>query len=215
VRLIPKIYDTERVVRVMHEDGEEEAIGVNQVVFEQGEQRVLNDLTIGDYDVVVDSGPSYATKRQEAADSMLQFAAAVPQAAAATMDLIASNMDWPGADQIADRLKKILPPGLADSQEGQPLAPPPPPPVNPKDATAAAANAAKADLTKAQTVGQQLDNLAKEFELEHFVQNLSAAMAQAQQLTAALTAMNAQTGAAQGGMPGAPGAGLAPTCQPP
>ena len=69
-----------------------------------------NDLGQGAYDVRVKIGPAYATRRAEAADAMLQFIQAVPQAASVAGDLVARNMDWPGADEIADRLKRTLPP---------------------------------------------------------------------------------------------------------
>ncbi len=67
---------------------------------------------LGDYEVAVTIGPSYATKRAEAADSMLAFMKAVPQAAPFVGDLIAKNMDWPGAEEIATRLAAQLPPQL-------------------------------------------------------------------------------------------------------
>jgi hypothetical protein len=74
--------------------------------------------------VTVDVGPSFASKRQEAAASMLDFTRSVPQVAQAAADLIARNMDWPGAQEIADRLKKMLPPGLADDGKGKQQLPP-------------------------------------------------------------------------------------------
>src|SRR5262249_20157509 len=58
-------------------------------------------------------GPSYATRRAEAADSMLQFIQAVPQAASVAGDLVARNMDWPGAGEIAERLPRMLPPQIS------------------------------------------------------------------------------------------------------
>lgn len=109
VDLIPKIYDTERMVRILGEDDAEEFVTINQ---EQpdglGGVVRLNDVSMGRFDVRVISGPGYATRRQEAADSMLQFAQAVPMAAEAFPDLIAKNLDWPGAEEIAERLKKLL-----------------------------------------------------------------------------------------------------------
>jgi plastocyanin len=80
----------------------------------------VNDLTVGKYDLVISVGPSYATRRLEAADSMLNFVNALPQAAAVGADLIAKNMDWPGADEWADRLRKTLPPGLEDQKDMTP-----------------------------------------------------------------------------------------------
>ena len=122
VDLIPHIYDTQRVVRILGEDGSEDWLELNQTVIDPSEPsgyRVLNDISRGKYDVVVNVGPSYTTKRVEAAEAMLGFVQAVPQAGAVILDLVARNMDWPGADDIADRLKKMLPPGIAEDEEGQ------------------------------------------------------------------------------------------------
>lgn len=121
VDLIPKIYDTARMVRVLGIDGTEEIVGVNQPSL----SGLINDLTIGKYDIVVESGPSYATKRLEAAETMMQFVQAQPQLAPIIGDLIAKNMDWPGADKIAERLTAMLPPQLqALEQDGQQQLPP-------------------------------------------------------------------------------------------
>jgi hypothetical protein len=62
------------------------------------------DLTAGKYDVTVQAGPSYTTRRQEASESMMEFLRVLPAAGAATADLIAKAQDWPGSDEFAKRL---------------------------------------------------------------------------------------------------------------
>ncbi|MGO9171454.1 MAG: portal protein [Rhodomicrobium sp.] len=120
IDLIPKIYDSERTVRIMREDESHLPVRINvPVMGVNGKPMLLNDLSQGTYDVRVKIGPSYATRRAEAADAMLQFIQAVPQAAGVAGDLVARNMDWPGADEIADRLKRMLPPQI--SGEAPPL----------------------------------------------------------------------------------------------
>ncbi len=115
IDLIPKIYDTERVIRVLGEDGAEDFADVNKVVAgPNGGYEVINDLARGKYDVVVNVGPSYSTQRVEAADAMMQFAQGNPQFAQYFMDLIAKNLDWPGAEEIEKRAQKLLPPGLLE-----------------------------------------------------------------------------------------------------
>lgn len=177
VDLIPHVYDTTRIVRVLNEDGTDEAVHVNRPVMERGDagavEKVLNDLTVGEYDVVVTVGPSYSTKRVEAADSMMAFVQAVPQAGAVVADLVARNMDWPGADKIAERLKKLLPPGI-DDEEGAPA--PPPPPPNPKDMADAQKAAADAALSKAKADGQQIDNATKELQLQQLLGGMNQAV---------------------------------------
>ncbi len=111
IDLIPRIYDSERNVRIMQEDETHQPVRINvPVLGANGNPMLINDLNQGAYDVRVKIGPSHATKRAEAADAMLQFIQAVPQAANVTGDLVARNMDWPGADEIADRLRRLLPP---------------------------------------------------------------------------------------------------------
>lgn len=109
IDLIPKIYDSERVIRLMNEDGSEETVRINHVLYGMdGRPVMINDLSAGKFDVRVSIGPSYTTKRMEAADSMLAFLQAYPAAAPVIGDLIAKNMDWPGADEIAKRLRNLL-----------------------------------------------------------------------------------------------------------
>ena len=116
VQLIPKIYDTERIVRVLGIDGQHQNVAINKTVMgDDGQPVVVNDLSFGRYDVVVESGPSYATQRTEAANSMVAFIQAMPSAAPLVADLIAKNMDWPGAEEIAQRLRTMLPQQLQDN----------------------------------------------------------------------------------------------------
>ena len=103
--LIPKIYDTERAMRIIGADGKPEIMTINErKMDEQGVNRILNDVTIGEYDVVMDTGPGYNTKRQEASDAMMQLFAAEPQLIQVAGDLLVRNMDFPGSDVIADRM---------------------------------------------------------------------------------------------------------------
>jgi len=133
VDLIPKIYDTARTVRVQNEDDSTDFVDVNQEFTDKKTGKTKkHDLSAGKYDVTPSIGPSYQTQREEAQDSMLGFMQAFPNAAPLIGDLAAKNMDWPGADEIAKRLKKILPAGIAEPEEGEedvPTEPPPPDPM--------------------------------------------------------------------------------------
>lgn len=104
--LIPKIYDTERVMRIIGDDGKPELLTINQ---RDAVGRVLNDVTVGQYDVVMETGPGYNSKRQEAVDSMMQVLSADPALMQTAGDLLFRNMDFPGADVIADRLATLNP----------------------------------------------------------------------------------------------------------
>lgn len=135
IGLIPKVYTGERIMRVMGEDGEAKNIPVNQKYAvdqegnpaqqEQTEESAekqdqaqvymaMHDLSIGKYDVTVTSGPSYTTRRVEAATEQMQFLQAFPAAAPIIGDIVAGNLDWPGADEIAKRLAKMT--GQGDQQ---------------------------------------------------------------------------------------------------
>ena len=113
--MIPRVYDTERVVRLRGSDGKEKAISLNRVIldYETMLPVTINDMTVGKYDFVVTTGPTYQTKRQEIAASMLDFVQFVPQAAPVIGPHLAEVMDWPGAQEIAQELKMLtgLPPG--------------------------------------------------------------------------------------------------------
>jgi hypothetical protein len=123
IDLIPKVYSTERVIRVLGEDGTPRSVQVNsgqqQPVLdpdgkpqedEQGQvMMAMHDLTVGKYDLTVTTGPSFTTRREEAAMQMTEFVRAFPAAAPVIGDLLAQNLDWPGADEIAERLKSINP----------------------------------------------------------------------------------------------------------
>lgn len=124
IEAIPLIYDTARAQRIIGEEGEQEVIRINELFDRKGKQ-VSYNLNVGKYDVAVDTGPNFATKRQEAAASMLEMGKANPQLTQVAGDLMVKNMDWPGAQEIAERLKKTLPPGLAedDKEKKEPIPP--------------------------------------------------------------------------------------------
>lgn len=108
IDMIPHVYTKERIVRILKEDGTPEAIQINQKFIQDGIEKIY-DLTVGKYDVVVKSGPSFTSRREEAANQMMQLIQSFPQAAPLIGDLIAKNLEWPGADEIAERLKAMLP----------------------------------------------------------------------------------------------------------
>lgn len=119
VSAIPDVYDTKRVLTILREDGSEEAVTLDpdatkpfsEEQREMGKHKIFNPKA-GKYGVTVVIGPSYATKRIEAAESMMDFARALPNTASLIADLIAKNQDWDGAEEMATRLAKAIPPNL-------------------------------------------------------------------------------------------------------
>lgn len=116
IDLIPKVYSAPRIVRIMGEDMTNQAVPVNQPVVVEGVERVF-DLTNGKYDVTVTTGPSFTTQREEAAANMIELIRAYPPAAPLLGDLLAKNMDWPQADEIAKRMQAMLPPQIQGDQQ--------------------------------------------------------------------------------------------------
>lgn len=114
--LIPKIYDTERVLRIIGVDGKPDMVTINQV---EATGEVMNDVTVGLYDVVMDTGPGYNSKREQAVQTMLPLMTQ-PEVFQAAGDLLFRNMDFPGADVIADRLAAMNPLSQIDEQSDVP-----------------------------------------------------------------------------------------------
>jgi len=117
IDLIPKYYDTQRVIRLRGEDSGTRFVEINKPMLTPDGLKIQNDLTRGKYDARVGVGPSFRTRRLEAAASMVELARVFPQVLQVAGDLVAKNLDWPGADEMAERLKKLLPPGIADDDD--------------------------------------------------------------------------------------------------
>jgi hypothetical protein len=115
--LIPKIYDTERVMRIIGSDGQPDMTTINQA---NAIGEVLNDVTVGEYDVVMDTGPGFQTKRQQAVESMMPLLTGNAELFNIAGDLVFRNMDFPGADVIADRLAAMNPLANIDEQSDIP-----------------------------------------------------------------------------------------------
>ena len=131
IDLIPKIYDTKRMLRLLGEDGEAHSVIIDpeqkeakrDIRTQEGVKRIYN-LNVGKYDVTVTVGPSYNTKRAEQAEAMMEMLKSQPQLIGVVGDLMFKSMDWPMAEKIAERLQKMLPPQLADQPEGEEPVPP-------------------------------------------------------------------------------------------
>lgn len=124
IDLVPKYYDTVRVLRILGKDDQQKVVAVTGktppegTALPPGVERIY-DLSVGRYDVTVSVGPTYQSMRQQAVESMLGFVQAYPAAFPIIGDLLADNMDWPGAKVIAQRLKKAaLKAGLITEEGG-------------------------------------------------------------------------------------------------
>jgi hypothetical protein len=131
VDMIPKIYDTQRVARIIGVDGETNMVKIDPT--QPMPMRELRDPNnpdiiidkiynpgVGKYDVCVTTGPSYMTKRQEALDAMTHLLQGNPQLWAVAGDLFIKNMDWPGAEEMAQRFAKTIDPKLLADEDKSP-----------------------------------------------------------------------------------------------
>jgi hypothetical protein len=111
IDLIPKVYTGERIIRTLGEQGEVNTVPLNtpvQVTPKQGDPFVhVFDLGRGKYDLTVEAGPSFTTRREESANQMLELVRAFPQSAPFIGPLLAKNLDWPGADELAQVLQQV------------------------------------------------------------------------------------------------------------
>ena len=129
VDLAPKIYDTQRIARIIGIDGETKMVKIDptqqepvrKIVDQAGVviEKIYNP-SVGKYDVCVTTGPSYMTKRQEALDAMSQLLQGNPQLWAVAGDLFVKNMDWPGAAEMAKRFAKTIDPKILQDDDKSP-----------------------------------------------------------------------------------------------
>ena len=125
VQAIPRIYDTERVVTLLGEDRQSATWAkVNEVVVDQetGREVVINSLGSGEFDVYVTTGPTYASMREQAVEGQMQLMQIAPNLAPMFADKAVENMDWPQANQIAERIRRGMPPQILSPEERKELA---------------------------------------------------------------------------------------------
>jgi hypothetical protein len=113
VDLIPRIMDTAQQVRIMQQDGETEEVEINTVNQEitdnqTGKKILVNDLTIGRYDVVTETGPAFATQRQESAQQILDLFASSPRFEALALDLVAKDLPILETKELTRRVRKLM-----------------------------------------------------------------------------------------------------------
>jgi hypothetical protein len=114
----PKVYDGTRTLQIMGADGKVSSVDVNKPTMgtdETGQavEMLENDMSVvADFGVTISVGPSYDTLRQEAVDGMIQTAQSWPKLMDIAGDKVVRSMDWPMAEEIADRIEKTIPPEL-------------------------------------------------------------------------------------------------------
>lgn len=129
-QLLGQVMDGTRIARLVGEDESIRLVKINDPFDPKSP-----DLSVGNYDVAITTGPSYTTRRVEAADAMMQAVQVWPQLMQFAGDIVAKAQDWPGAEQLAERLRKTVPPQLLEGEKdpatGQ-VTPPGPPQIPPE-----------------------------------------------------------------------------------
>ena len=125
IDLIPKIYDTERQIRILGEDETEEVIAVNKPLqdMQTGEFILTNDLSVGHYDIKMATGPSFSTRKQETAEQLSQIIAQNPDMSQLVGDILFKNLDLVGGDEVISRLRSAgVKAGIIEPDEQEALA---------------------------------------------------------------------------------------------
>lgn len=124
--LLPYIIgDDERHMVISKKDGKTDTIILNHM---QKDGMVKNQLEKGDFDVEIDTGPSFAVQKDIALEFFQQTIANNPQVFNLIADLWAGNLDIQQMAQVKDRLKTLVPPQILAKEEGKPMPPPQPDP---------------------------------------------------------------------------------------
>lgn len=117
--MVPVIYDTPRILRLLGMDGKEGLQAINQpVVAQDGQELPPIDLTIGKHDIVLMTGPGYATQRIEALERLTQIMQYAPTIAASIADVVVDMMDIPRGEKLVKRLEALLPQQIKDAESG-------------------------------------------------------------------------------------------------
>jgi hypothetical protein len=114
LEMIPQVYTAERSIRIMGEDGAIEDYQRINTILPDGTK--FNDISVGQFDLEVTTGPAFATKRMEAAEKMMDLVQSVPAIGQVGADIIVKGLDIPYGEKLADRLGMMLvPPGMDEN----------------------------------------------------------------------------------------------------
>jgi hypothetical protein len=113
-QLIGQIYDGTRIVRIIGEDESTKLVKINDPMDPSSP-----DLSVGMYDVAITTGASYTTRRVEAAQAMMEAIQVYPELMQLAGDLVIKAQDWPGAEELSERIRKTIPPQLLSDKEKQ------------------------------------------------------------------------------------------------
>lgn len=160
--MLPRVYDTQRILNAHSVDGKTRQVTVNKKVA----GGMVNDLSKGDFDISVNGGANYAVQKEEALQVIMQLVQANPQVFPVVADIIAKNIDIEDSVELTNRLKTLVPPQVLAQAEGKPM---PPQPPNPQQQAAMQAQQMQQQLEQAklQLAQQKVQAAQQQAQVQH------------------------------------------------
>lgn len=178
-QLIPQIYDATRIVRIIGEDESVKMVNINDP-----SDPASPNLATGKYDVALTSGVSYTTRRVEAAQAMMDAIQVYPEMMQIAGDIVVKAQDWPGAEELSERLLKTVPPALLSDKEKQAMGPQGPDMQALMQQQAQSGEQLQAAMAELQKLQQENESLKVKADIEHQKNKIAEYKAETERLTA-------------------------------
>ncbi|MEO0943257.1 MAG: portal protein [Pseudomonadota bacterium] len=129
VDMIPRVYDSRRIIRILDDEAKQALVEINLFAGygKDGEKQFVHDLSAGKYDLDISIGPSHSTRRRETAEAMLEIFKYNQSLFAVAGDLLVEQMDWPEKDKLVERIRRAMPPDLLGDKAPEDKQQPPQP----------------------------------------------------------------------------------------
>lgn len=151
--ILPRLYPGATALRQVGKDGNVSMAPVNQRLPDGTPDPQGQQLGQGCYECVVSAGPSYDTSREMMNERLGILLGAVPQVAPYVLDLYTGSLDIPQAEELAARLKTMVPPEALAATEGQ---------GNPQTQLVQAQNEARQAQQQLQALTQQMQQMQQQ-----------------------------------------------------
>jgi hypothetical protein len=188
-QLIGQIYDGTRIIRIIGEDESSKLVNINDP-----DDPNSPNLAIGQYDVAITTGASYTTRRVEAAQAMMDAIQVYPELMQIAGDIVVKAQDWPGAEELSERLQKTIPPQLLSDKEKAEMGQQGPNPQQIQMAMEQVQQAAQAAQQELQKLQQENNTLKFKADIENKKLEIQEFEAETARLVAYAQIINAKAG---------------------
>lgn len=120
--MAPEVYDTPRLIRISNADMTQSEVNVDprapeaHAETDKPDEENTTEVTwnpkIGRYEVEAEAGPSYQTQREWTADALGGLLSQNKELWQVIGDYYADNLDFPGAEQMAERIRRTMNPAI-------------------------------------------------------------------------------------------------------